>query len=99
MQAIILAAGMGSRLGNLTEVHPKCMVEVSGISMIERMLRQLDDKNLEKIVIVNGYEHQVLEDFIGKININTKIEYITNHIYDETNNPMPRNIINRLRCE
>ena len=86
MQAIILAAGMGSRLGNLTEVHPKCMVEVSGISMIERMLRQLDDKNLEKIVIVNGYEHQVLEDFIGKININTKIEYITNHIYDETNN-------------
>ena len=86
MQAIILAAGMGSRLGNLTEVHPKCMVEVSGISMIERMLRQLDDKNLEKIVIVNGYEHQVLEDFIGKIDINTKIEYITNHIYDETNN-------------
>lgn len=86
MQAIILAAGMGSRLGNLTEVHPKCMVEVDGVSMIERMLRQLDRIELDRIVIVTGYEHKVLKDFIGGFEFNTPIEYINNDIYDKTNN-------------
>lgn len=42
MQGIILAAGMGSRLKNLTQKKPKCMVEVSGVTLIERALKQLD---------------------------------------------------------
>lgn len=86
MQALILAAGMGSRLGNLTEVHPKCMVEVNGTSMIERVLRQLDTKNLERIIIVDGYQNDVLESFINKFEIKTPIQFITNEIYDQTNN-------------
>lgn len=56
MQAIILAAGMGKRLKSLTAHNTKCMVEVNGITMIERTLRILDKKHLSRIVIVVGYE-------------------------------------------
>lgn len=44
MQAIILAAGMGKRLGELTKNNTKCMVEVDGVRLIERALRILDRK-------------------------------------------------------
>lgn len=56
MQAVILAAGMGKRLGDLTKCNTKCMVEVNGIRLIERMLYILDKKGLSRIVIVIGYE-------------------------------------------
>ena len=56
MQAIILAAGMGKRLKELTSNATKCMVEVNGVTMIERTLSQLDALNLERIVVVVGYE-------------------------------------------
>ena len=52
MQAIILAAGMGKRLKELTANNTKCMVKVNGVTLIERMLRQLDALKLEKIVVV-----------------------------------------------
>lgn len=55
MQGIILAAGMGSRLKKYTRNTPKCMVEVSGITLIERALRQLDKLELNRIIIVTGY--------------------------------------------
>lgn len=86
MQAIILAAGMGKRLKDLTKNNTKCMVKVNGVSLIERMLRQLENKHLSKIVIVVGYEGQKLIDFIGTLNIKTPIVYVDNQIYDRTNN-------------
>lgn len=46
MQAIILAAGMGKRLGELTKGNTKCMVTVNGISLIDRLLTQLCSVNL-----------------------------------------------------
>ena len=42
MQAVILAAGMGKRLKELTQNNAKCMVQVNGITLIERALRILD---------------------------------------------------------
>ena len=56
MQAIILAAGMGKRLKELTSNATKCMVEVNSVTMIERMLLQLDKLDLKRIVVVTGYE-------------------------------------------
>lgn len=55
MQAIILA-GMGKRLKTLTENDAKCMVKVNGVTLIERMLRQLDAVHLSRIVMVIGYQ-------------------------------------------
>ena len=56
MQAIILAAGMGRRLGELTKGNTKCMVEVNGVPLIDRLLGQLSSLSLERVVIVVGYE-------------------------------------------
>lgn len=86
MQAIILAAGMGKRLQELTKNNTKCMVRVNGETLAERLLRMLDRKNLSRIVIVVGYEGAKLIDYIATIGINTPIEYIDNPIYDKTNN-------------
>ena len=86
MQGIILAAGMGKRLKFLTNDHTKCMVEVNGVTMIERCLRILDKKNLSRIVIVVGYRGKELSEFIESLGIKTKIEFLDNDIYDKTNN-------------
>lgn len=87
MQAIILAAGMGRRLGTYTKNNTKCMVSVNGVRLIDRMLSQLSALNLNRIVIVIGYKGKELADYIkdnyrGKI----RIELVENPIYDKTNN-------------
>lgn len=86
MQAIILAAGMGKRLKELTQNNTKCMVKVNGVTLIDRMLHQIDRQHLSRIVIVVGYEGQKLIDYIATLNINTPIIYVNNPIYDKTNN-------------
>lgn len=86
MQAIILAAGMGKRLKDLTKNNTKCMVKVNGVSLIDRMLHQLDTRNLNRIVIVVGYEGEKLKEFISTLNIATEIVFVDNSIYDKTNN-------------
>ena len=87
MQAVILAAGMGKRLKELTQDNTKCMVKINGVTLIERMLRQIDKHNLSKIVIVVGYEGQKLIDYIATLkNLKTPIVYVDNPIYDKTNN-------------
>lgn len=87
MQAIILAAGMGKRLGELTKNNTKCMVQVNGTALIDRVLSQLAGLSLERVVIVVGYQGQKLIDHIGnRYNDRLRIEYINNPIYDRTNN-------------
>ena len=86
MQAIILAAGMGKRLKELTRNNTKCMVQVNGVSLIDRLLHQLDGRKLSRVVIVVGYEGQKLMDYIGTLDIQTPIVYVNNPIYDKTNN-------------
>ncbi len=86
MQAVILAAGMGKRLKELTRNNTKCMVEVNGVTLIERMLRQIERQHLSRVVIVVGYEGQKLIDYIATLGIQTPIIYVNNPIYDKTNN-------------
>lgn len=86
MQAIILAAGMGKRLKDLTKHSTKCMVQVNGTSLIERMLTQLDRLALERIIIVIGYEGRKLKEYIDSLNVKTSIIYVENTIYAKTNN-------------
>ena len=86
MQALILAAGMGKRLKDLTKNNTKCMVKVNGVTLIERMLRQIEKQNVSRIVIVVGYEGQKLIDYIGTLDIKTPVTFIDNPIYDKTNN-------------
>jgi len=86
MQAIILAAGMGKRLKDLTDDNTKCMVKVNGVTIIERMLGQLDKLDLSSIIIVVGYKAKELIDYINTLDVKTPIQYVNNDIYDSTNN-------------
>ncbi len=82
-----MAAGMGKRLGDLTRQNTKCMVEVNGVSLIDRALTQLSSLDLNRVVIVVGYEGQKLIDYIGhRYDGRLKIEYVNNPVYDKTNN-------------
>ncbi len=87
MQAIILAAGMGRRLGELTKNNTKCMVEVNGTKLIDRLLLQLSRLDLKRVVIVVGYEGKKLREYIGtRYDHLLHIEYVNNPVYDKTNN-------------
>lgn len=86
MQAIILAAGMGKRLKELTSNATKCMVEVNGETMIHKTLMHLEKLDLKKIIIVVGYEAQKLMEYIDSMQLNTPIEYVNNDVYYKTNN-------------
>jgi histidinol-phosphate/aromatic aminotransferase/cobyric acid decarboxylase-like protein/choline kinase len=86
MQAIILAAGMGKRLGELTKENTKCMIKVNGITLIDRTLEQFSCLNLNKIVIVIGYKGDKVKNHVGNNYKGTPIQYIYNPVYDKTNN-------------
>lgn len=86
MQAIILAAGMGKRLGEFTQDNTKCMVKVNGVSLIERTLTQLSFLDLSRVIIVIGYKGDKLRNYIGYKYKGLNIEYIENPIYNKTNN-------------
>ncbi len=87
MQAIILAAGMGRRLGKYTRDNTKCMLPVNGVRLIDRMLEQLCQLGLSRLVMVVGYKGQELMDYIGdRYEDRLHIEYANNPVYDKTNN-------------
>ena len=86
MQAIILAAGMGKRLGELTQGNTKCMIRVGSETLIERVLRQLDALHLSRIIIVIGYKGTELQEYLANVSVQTPLVFVENPIYDKTNN-------------
>lgn len=99
MQAIILAAGMGRRLKELTQNNTKCMVKVNGVTLIERLLGQLEKQELSRIVIVVGYEGKKLMDYIATLNVKTPVVYVENNIYNKTNNIYSLALAKDYLCE
>lgn len=87
MQAIILAAGMGRRLGDYTKDNTKCMVPVNGVRLIDRLLGQLAKQQLNRVIIVVGYKGKELCEYIGnRYDGVVNIEFAENPVYDKTNN-------------
>lgn len=90
MQVLILAAGMGRRLAELTAGATKCMVKVHGRMLIERALDVVTGyagaKHLERIVLVVGYKGDLLRSIIGDTYNGVPVIYVENPIYDQTNN-------------
>jgi len=86
MQAIILAAGMGKRLGEYTQNNTKCMLEVNGVRLIDRALDILHGVGVSRVVLVVGYKGQNVKDYVGTDYNGTPIEYVDNPVYDKTNN-------------
>jgi len=86
MQALILAAGTGSRLGKYTKENTKCMLEVNGETLISQALNKLNNVGITKLILVVGYQKDNLMKHVGKKYKNINIEYIENPIFDTTNN-------------
>ena len=99
MKGIILAAGMGMRVKKLTQNNTKCMVKVNGVTLAERLLRQLDARNLSRIVLVVGYQRQALKDHIATLDIHTPLEFKENPNNDTTNNIYSLSLAKEQLCE
>lgn len=86
MQAIMLAAGMGKRLGKYTKDNTKCLLEVNGITLLERAVRSLKKAGINKLIMVVGYGKDNLKKFVAKNIHDIEVIFIDNDIYDQTNN-------------
>jgi len=86
MQAIILAAGMGNRLGKYTKNNTKCMLSINDKTLAERALEALNEAGIRKCIFVVGYKKENVIAFLGNRYKNVEIIYVSNDIYDKTNN-------------
>lgn len=84
--AIILVAGMGSRLQPLTNTIPKCLIKIKGKAIIVNALDVLANSGIKEAVIVSGYLGDRVKEVIGEEYKGMKINYVKNEIYDKTNN-------------
>ena len=82
MNAIILAAGMGTRLRPLTNEIPKCLVKVLGVPMVERQIQNLHEAGITDVTLVSGYKAGRLGYLKGKYGV----DIIFNERYDSCNN-------------
>lgn len=81
-----MAAGMGRRLGELTNDNTKCMLEVNGTRLIHRLLNNIESIGLRRVILVVGYKAENVKRLIGNRYKGIDIEYVENNVYDKTNN-------------
>jgi choline kinase len=86
MKAIILAAGVASRLRPLTDDTPKCLLAVGEKNILERTIDNLLANGVEEYVLVLGYLGHMIKEFISTNFPNLNVEYIVNDKYESTNN-------------
>lgn len=82
MNAIILAAGMGTRMRPLTNDRPKCLVAVNGVPMVERQIQFLKEKGIDDIILISGYKAEALDFLKDKYGV----DIVFNDRYDTCNN-------------
>lgn len=86
MQALLLAAGQGKRLAQYTKENTKCMVEVNGIKLIDRVIENLRRNNINKLIAVVGYKKENLEAYLKEKFKDIEIVIIENEDYEKSNN-------------
>lgn len=87
MIAIILAAGMGTRLRPLTDEIPKPLLEMNGLTLLERMIKNCMNENIQKFIVITGYYSQKVDDLCSQLEdkYSISIKTIKNENYDTTN--------------
>lgn len=83
---MILAAGMGRRMKKYTRNHTKCMIEVGGKTLLVRLVEALEYAGISKLIMVVGYEADVLKEYVESMQFPLEIEYVYNYDYSTTNN-------------
>jgi len=84
--ALLLAAGIGSRLYPLTQNTPKCLTTVNGMSILERLIYSLNQHGFKRLVVITGHLENHIRDFLGNQVGDIKIDYIFSPLYKTTNN-------------
>ncbi len=96
--ALLLAAGTGSRLLPLTKKSPKCLTLVNETSILERLIKSLNQHGFKRLIVVTGHLEECIRNFLKTRAGNIKIEYVFSPLYKTTNNIyslwMARKIIN-----
>ncbi|SFC85463.1 sugar phosphate nucleotidyltransferase [Clostridium uliginosum] len=82
MRAILMAAGMGTRLRPLTETTPKSLIEVNGMPLLERQIINLKERGIDEIIVLTGYLHEKFDEIVKKYNLIK----VVNDKYDVYNN-------------
>ena len=85
MKAIILAAGVGSRIRPLTDNCPKCLLKIGGVTILERMLTHIQACGINEVVFVLGYLQEQIESFVKNSFPELDAHFIVNDRYKETN--------------
>ena len=86
MNAVILAAGISSRLKPLTDTTPKCLLKIGDKSIIELAIDNILANDLDHIIIVTGYLQEQIRDFVSVKYPQLQVTYIYNEVYTSTNN-------------
>ena len=86
MKALILNSGLGSRMGDLTKEHPKCMTEIApGETIVSRQLRLLSEAGIRDVVMTTGVFADVLQEYCEGLGLPMRITYVLNPRCRETN--------------
>ena len=86
MIAVILAAGMASRLRPLTAHTPKCLLKIGERSLLQRSMDALISNGIHDFVFVTGYLHTMIEDFVTLTYPDLKVQFVHDEVYVSTNN-------------
>ncbi len=84
--ALLLAAGTGSRLRPLTKNAPKCLTEVGGIPILERLVNNLREHGIKRLVVVIGHLGDHIRDFLNDKAGDMQVDCILSPKYQTTNN-------------
>ena len=84
MQALILADQKKIGLSNLEKSKASCLIEINKVSVIERMLRQLDNSGMEKIILVVGNNKENLVKTVENLSLKTEVIIVKNDSYEES---------------
>jgi HAD superfamily hydrolase (TIGR01450 family) len=86
VNAVILAAGVGSRLRPLTDEKPKTMVEVNGVPMLGRIIGLLLRRPIQQVVVCTGYRADAITSYCGEAFPSERVTFVHNELFDATNN-------------
>jgi choline kinase len=84
--ACLLAAGTGSRLRPLTEAVPKCLTEIDGRPLLERLVTCLRERGFKRLLVVVGHLEECIRSFLDDCAGDLAVEYVRNPLYRATNN-------------
>ncbi len=81
MKALIMAAGVGTRISRYIEGKPKCTVDIGDIALIEYTIKQLQARGIHEIAMILGYKSEVIEEILNGCNV----KFYYNYFYEVTN--------------